>query len=175
MPIFARHRIDHARTAVHHGSLPSAVRGPVLNLSAILRSLRPLQWTKNVVIFVVVFSGKLVEPGALRLSILAYLVNDVRDVDHDRLHPEQRRRPIAAGAVAPAQAIVLAIALAGGLLVAWMLRPGFAAVVAAYVGLRTAYSFALKRLVIRDAFAAGFVLRAAGGAVAIDVPVSPWL
>jgi len=107
-----------------------------------------------------------------------YLVNDLRDVAGDRAHPTKRDRPIAAGLVRPAQAALAAAALVvlalGG---AWLIGSPFLAVVAGYLALMLAYSFGLKRLAIVDvgAIAAGFVLRAVGGAAAIGAPVSPWL
>ncbi|MDP9368823.1 MAG: decaprenyl-phosphate phosphoribosyltransferase [Chloroflexota bacterium] len=161
-----------------------------LNPGALLRALRPLQWTKNAVVFAaLVFDRKLFEVGPLLHSLLAavafccvssavYLVNDLKDVDADRLHPKKRFRPIAAGTVTPTQAAVtaallFALALAGG----FVDGPKFVAVIAAYGLLMAAYTAGLKTVVILDVFAiaAGFVLRAAGGAVAIDVPISPWL
>jgi 4-hydroxybenzoate polyprenyltransferase len=107
-----------------------------------------------------------------------YLVNDVRDAERDRLHPVKRRRPVAAGAISArmavaAAAVLLLVAGAG----AAPLGASFFAVGAAYVGLMLAYSWGLKRVAIVDvlAIAIGFVLRAASGALAIDVTISPWL
>ena len=167
-----------------HGS------APIVRLPPLIRSLRPLQWTKNAVVFAaLVFSGELFEVGSLLRTLVAaavfccassamYLVNDLRDVEGDRVHPRKRHRPIAAGLITPSQAaaaaaVLFGIAVAG----AWLVGVPLLAVVLAYVALMVAYSYGLKRLVILDVFAiaAGFVLRAVGGAVAIDVPVSPWL
>lgn len=161
-----------------------------VNLPALVRALRPLQWTKNgVVVAALVFGGELFAAGSLARAAAAaivfccassgvYLVNDLRDAEGDRVHPQKRHRPIAAGLVTPthaalAAAALFAIALAG----AWLVRPPFLAVVLGYLALMAAYSYGLKRLAILDVFAiaAGFVLRAVGGAVAIAVPVSPWL
>ena len=160
------------------------------NLRALLGALRPLQWTKNaVVVAALVFSGELFDLGSLARAVAAvvvfccvssgvYLVNDLRDVEADRVHPQKRHRPIAAGLVAPTHAALAAAALfVIAFVAAWQVRPPFLAVVLGYVALMVAYSYGLKRLVILDVFAiaAGFVLRAVGGAVAIAVPVSPWL
>jgi 4-hydroxybenzoate polyprenyltransferase len=112
------------------------------------------------------------------LSGVVYLINDVVDRDNDRLHPVKRFRPIASGAVSPSLAIATAVVLAvGALAAAYTLRPMFAAVAVTYLVLQFLYSGALKHMVILDviALATGFVLRAAGGAVAIDVPISHWL
>ena len=156
----------------------------------LFRAMRPLQWTKNaIVLAALVFDERLLEGGSLARGIAAvlvfcavssaiYIINDLRDVAADRLHPRKRHRPIAARLVSPMPAIVLALSLlAAGLVGAYAIRPGFLAVISGYILLMVAYSYALKRLVLIDVFAiaAGFVLRAAGGAVAIGVPISPWL
>jgi 4-hydroxybenzoate polyprenyltransferase len=107
-----------------------------------------------------------------------YLVNDVRDVATDRLHPTKSQRPIAAGDLSPTAALTSALVLmAAGLATAFALSTGFGMVATAYVSLLTVYSTALKHLVILDvmAIAGGFVLRAVGGAVVIGVAISHWL
>jgi len=159
-------------------------------LIAIVRSLRPKQWTKNLLVFAgLVFTYNLLNPGMLGRVLLAfvafcmlssagYVWNDLRDVAADRLHPTKRRRPIAAGQVPPWLAATLALALgAGGLLLALWLGTSFMLVASLYVLLTASYSIWLKHLVLIDVFgiSAGFVLRAVGGAVVIGVPVSPWL
>jgi 4-hydroxybenzoate polyprenyltransferase len=156
----------------------------------IVRALRPLQWAKNGLVFAALaFDRKIFEPDALGRAILAavvfcclssgvYLVNDLRDVASDRLHPIKRRRPIAAGEVTTRQATAVAIALfAVALIGSWLIRPAFLAVALGYLALMIAYSLGIKRLVILDVFAiaTGFVLRAVAGAVAIAVTISPWL
>jgi 4-hydroxybenzoate polyprenyltransferase len=162
---------------------------------SLLKSLRPSQWTKNLIVFAALLFGQRGSVPAFldaravgqalaafgifcALSGVVYLVNDVADREADRLHPLKRSRPIASGALPPslavATAVVLAIVALGG---AWLLRPAFAAVALVYVALQTAYSGPLKHIVIIDVLtiAVGFVLRAAAGAVAIDVPISHWL
>ncbi len=112
------------------------------------------------------------------LASAIYLVNDVCDMEADRKHPEKRRRPIAAGEVSVRAAIILAIGLAGlGLGLAAALGKDFAFVALVYLGLTVAYSFKLKHLVLVDvmALSACYVLRAAAGAAAISVAISPWL
>jgi 4-hydroxybenzoate polyprenyltransferase len=144
---------------------------------------------KNLFVFAgLVFAQKLFTPLALvalaafavfcALSGAVYLVNDVADRDKDRLHPTKRDRPIASGrlsvaAAVPAAALLVILALGASLRISWP----FAAVAAAYAGLLILYSLWLKHLVIVDVLvvAAGFVLRAVGGAVAIDVEISGWL
>jgi 4-hydroxybenzoate polyprenyltransferase len=112
------------------------------------------------------------------LSGVVYLLNDVADREPDRLHPTKRRRPVASGAVPVPLAlttagILTAVALPG----AFLLRPQFGMIAAAYLGLLALYSGPLKHAVIIDVLtiAIGFVLRAAGGAVAIGVAASHWL
>jgi len=158
-------------------------------------SLRPAQWTKNLFVFGALLFGEragrpaFLDPTAIAhalgafvvfcaLSGVVYLINDVADRENDRLHPLKRFRPIASGAVSPTLAIGTAVVLAlGALGAAYALRPAFALVAVAYLVLQFFYSGALKHMVILDviALALGFVLRAAGGAVAIDVPISHWL
>jgi len=156
----------------------------------LLFSLRPAQWTKNLILFAaLIFGGRLFDPAAVTasglgflvfcvLSGVVYLVNDVRDFDADRQHPTKSRRPIAAGTISPAAAIMASVVLAlAGLGTAWWLAPAFGLVATAYVTLLTIYSTALKHLVILDVLtiAGGFVLRAVGGAVVIGVSISHWL
>jgi 4-hydroxybenzoate polyprenyltransferase len=165
------------------------VPGRSLPLSLLL-SLRPSQWTKNLFVFFgLLFGQRLFDPRAVAqacaafvifcaLSGVVYLINDVADREADRRHPIKRNRPIASGEVSASAAIALALVLTvAALAAAWWLRPAFAAVAMAYVGLLALYSGPLKHIVIIDVLtiAIGFVLRAAGGAVAIDVPISHWL
>jgi 4-hydroxybenzoate polyprenyltransferase len=152
--------------------------------------LRPLQWTKNGVLFAaLVFDQRLFELDPLLRTIVAalvfcalssamYLINDIRDIEADRQHPLKRHRAIASGALLPPAALRLAAGLlAGALLAAALVLIDFLYVCLAYVGLMLLYSLLLKRLVLIDvlAIAAGFVLRSAAGAVAIAVEISPWL
>jgi 4-hydroxybenzoate polyprenyltransferase len=157
---------------------------------AVLQSLRPKQWTKNFIVFAaLIFDDHLFEPARIGLVVGAficfclasstvYLVNDVLDRESDRLHPDKRNRPIASGRLNERLAILVAVTL---LLVstlgAFALRPAFAAIIVLYLALLVAYSFSLKHFVILDVFtiAGGFVLRAAGGAVVLNAPISPWL
>lgn len=153
-------------------------------------SLRPGQWIKNFFVFAAPLFGRVLfrpEP-ALRtaaafgifcvLSGALYLVNDILDADADRAHPRKARRPIAAGRLRPAAAWAWAAVLsAAGLAAAACLDRRFLLAAATYVLLQTAYSLALKRVVILDVFlvASGFVLRVAAGGFAADVVPSSWL
>jgi len=153
-------------------------------------SLRPDQWTKNVIVFAaLIFAVKLLDPAALAnasaaflifcaLSGAVYLINDVSDLEQDRLHPIKRLRPIASGDLSPGAALSCAVVLsATALAAAVALRPAFAAAAAAYLVLFVVYTRSLKHLVILDvmAIAAGFVLRAVAGGLVIHVHVSNWL
>jgi 4-hydroxybenzoate polyprenyltransferase len=162
---------------------------------SLLVSLRPAQWTKNLFVFGALLFGQrgaspaFLDPRSITRAVAAfaifcalsgvvYLVNDVSDRENDRRHPIKRKRPIAAGEVSPATAIAAAVVLSVvGLGAAYALRPAFALVALMYVVLQTLYSGPLKHMVIIDVLtiAIGFVLRAAAGAVAIDVPISHWL
>ncbi len=158
--------------------------------SQIFLSLRPYQWTKNLIVFAaLVFSKHLFETGPLAKASLAfalfcglsgavYLVNDVADVERDRLHPRKRLRPIASGALRPSVALAAAgLLLAAGLAASLSLGKGFTLAAAAYVGLNLFYSLKLKNVVILDvlAISLGFVLRAVAGGLAISVQISEWL
>jgi 4-hydroxybenzoate polyprenyltransferase len=158
-------------------------------LGAVLVSLRPRQWVKNLFVFGgVLFAQRLFTPsvwpalGAFAifcaLSGAMYLLNDVADRDKDRLHPEKRDRPIAAGQLQPRAAVVAAsVLVVVSLALAFWLAPGFGLVGLGYVALLALYSLWLKHVVIVDVLvvAIGFVLRAVAGAVAIGVAISGWL
>ena len=157
---------------------------------ALFVSLRPHQWTKNLVVLAALaFSKHLFDADAVAragsallifcaLSGGVYLVNDLVDRDRDRLHPAKRLRPVASGALSVLAArAAAAILLAAGLLASWALGAGFLLCALGYLGLNLAYSLGLKDVVILDvlAIAIGFVLRAVAGAVAIQVAFSDWL
>jgi 4-hydroxybenzoate polyprenyltransferase len=172
--------------------VPAAERAPS-DLSAgraLLVSLRPHQWTKNLIVFAgLIFGQRLLDGDAIArssaafaifcaLSSAVYLLNDIIDRDADRRHPLKAGRPIASGVLSVrAAGLAAAILIAGGLGASLLLGPVFALVAASYVVLQSLYSGPLKQIVIIDVLtiAAGFVLRAAGGAVAIAVPISQWL
>lgn len=157
---------------------------------AIVRQLRPRQWTKNAAVLAPLLFAKavFVQDNLLRALLAAasfslvasgiYVLNDWLDREKDRLHPEKKLRPIAAGIIGGPLAFGMLSALwAGGFLLAYWVRPEFAAVLGGYAVMQIAYSTYLKHLVILDVLliAIGFVLRVVAGAVAINVPVSNWL
>jgi 4-hydroxybenzoate polyprenyltransferase len=158
-------------------------------LAAIVVSLRPRQWVKNLFVFAgLIFAQKLFTPAAwvalaafaifCGLSGAIYLFNDLADRERDRLDPRKRMRPIAAGRLSVGVAIGTGVVLVmGGLVLAALLSRAFFFTAFAYVILLIAYSAWLKHIVIIDAIvvAGGFVLRAVAGAVVIDVEMSGWL
>jgi 4-hydroxybenzoate polyprenyltransferase len=158
---------------------------------SLLLSLRPGQWSKNLLVFAgLIFARQLFVLGAVvqafvafavfcALSGVVYLINDVVDRETDRRHPLKSRRPIAAGSVTVRAAVATAALLAAGALAISFAALGaeFGIVAVAYVALLGLYSAILKHIVIIDVLtiAIGFVLRAAAGAIAIDVVISHWL
>ena len=153
-------------------------------------SLRPGQWTKNLLLFAgLIFGGRLLDHDAVAAAVVAfavfcalsgagYLFNDVWDRDADRRHPLKQARPIASGELSVSTATVAAAILASaGLIAAALISPALALVAAAYALLLVLYSVLFKHIVIIDVLtiAGGFVLRAIAGAVAVGVPFSAWL
>ena len=156
----------------------------------LVRAMRPRQWTKNVLVFAgLIFGQKLTDPRSVETAGLAfavfcllsssvYLLNDVRDREADRLHPAKANRPIASGALGVGAALIAAAVLAAiSLAAAFWINTAFGLVATGYLVLMAAYSLWVKHVVILDvlALAAGFVLRAAGGAAAVNVEFSHWL
>jgi 4-hydroxybenzoate polyprenyltransferase len=157
---------------------------------AAIKALRPKQWAKNVFLFAaLIFSLEFTDPeawlktiaGAIAFSLLAstgYIFNDARDAAVDRLHPKKRFRPIASGSL-PLRAAYLemAVVFSAGVAVAAALSPWFLAVAMLYFATTISYSLYFKHIVILDVMflAACYIWRAAAGAVAIGVAISPWL
>jgi 4-hydroxybenzoate polyprenyltransferase len=164
-------------------------------IGAFLRSLRPRQWSKNLLLFAgVLFSRQIGQPmllsravaGFVAFSLLSssvYILNDILDAPADRLHPRKRQRPIASGELpVPVALAGLVPLLALVVVLAIWLGPQFMAVLGIYLAQNLAYSLALKRYLLIDVFviAIGFVLRAIAGVallmpVAPDTVLSPWL
>ena len=165
---------------------------------SLLKALRPMQWVKNGLVFLpfvfavdiawstddlepvpeLLFKLALVTLAFCALSSAIYLLNDLMDRSEDRLHPVKRNRPIASGKVsvpvAAAATVLLAVA---GLVVMILVEPLLGVAGGLYSVINIGYSFGLKQVVLLDAFAvtSGYVIRAAAGAVTIDVTPSPWL
>jgi 4-hydroxybenzoate polyprenyltransferase len=159
-------------------------------LVELFKSIRPQQWLKNLFIFApLIFSENIFNRSMFLLSLLAfavfcllsgalYILNDLKDIEEDRLHPIKSKRPLAAGRLKKSQAIAAFVILSFvSLLLAAMVNREFLWVCLVYFVLQIAYSFTLKHVVILDVFivASGFFLRVIAGAVAIQVQISPWL
>ena len=165
---------------------------------SLLKALRPMQWVKNVLVFLpfvfavdiawstddlepvpeLLFKLALVTLAFCALSSAIYLLNDMMDRSEDRLHPVKRNRPIASGRVSvPVAAAVMVLLTVAGLVVMILVEPLLGVAGGLYSVINIGYSFGLKQVVLLDAFAvtSGYVIRAAAGAVTIDVTPSPWL
>lgn len=156
----------------------------------IFKTMRPKQWTKNLFVFAgIIFSQNLFNFPLLLKTVLAffvfcllsgsiYVMNDIADLNEDRHHPLKSQRPLASGRLKVSYAVwVLIFISLFSFGVSFRLSPLFFLVAFAYFMLQLAYSLVLKHMVILDIFvvAIGFVLRVIGGAIVIDVPISPWL
>jgi 4-hydroxybenzoate polyprenyltransferase len=159
-------------------------------LVELFKSIRPQQWLKNLFIFApLIFSENIFNRSMFLQSLLAfavfcllsgalYILNDLKDIKEDMLHPIKSKRPLAAGRLKKSQASAAFVVLSFiSLLLAAMVNREFLWVCLVYFVLQIAYSFALKHVVILDVFivASGFLLRVIAGAVAIQVDISPWL
>ena len=164
--------------------------GLLWRIGGVIRTVRPHQWVKNVFVLAPVvfakeiFDAKLLENATSAFFVFCllagavYAMNDLADIEADRMHPVKKHRPIASGRVAPGVARALAAVLVvGSLSWAYQLQPAFAVVAAVYFAQNVAYSFKLKHVAYLDVgfIAAGFVLRVMGGGYATQTPVSNYL
>jgi len=156
----------------------------------LLRIMRPQHWTKNGFVFAaLIFGQKITVPLAVGRAIGAffcfclaasaiYIFNDIIDRKADYLHPEKRKRPIAAGSVSiGTAALVSALCAAAAIVGSFALARSFATVILAYIVLMIIYSLLFKRMMILDCvvISIGFCLRAIAGAIVVGVFISPWL
>ncbi|HEX9079958.1 MAG TPA: decaprenyl-phosphate phosphoribosyltransferase [Desulfuromonadaceae bacterium] len=152
--------------------------------------LRPLQWLKNLMLFFPPFlGGVLFQPGMAgrgglpflsfcMASSATYILNDIRDRDNDRHHPDKKRRPLPSGRISAAAASLLAIALVSGAVpIAWTVSGAFTLYLAVYLVVSIAYSLHLKEHPLVDIFciSAGFLLRLQAGGAAFGIAISEWL
>ncbi len=167
---------------------PGRTRSPLM---ATFVAMRPQEWIKNILVFAgLVFAKKFNDPSQVvdavltfvafcAISSAGYLFNDIRDVAHDRSHPEKRHRPIAAGEITTATAWAVAALLTVIAIDVAMIGVSLevAAIVAVYGVTTVAYSLILKRLVIIDVMtiASLFIVRVVAGAVAVEAHASPYL
>jgi 4-hydroxybenzoate polyprenyltransferase len=159
-------------------------------LGGVVRTVRPHQWVKNVFVLApVVFAKEIFDAELLEnatsaffvfclLAGAVYAMNDLADIEADRVHPVKKYRPIPSGRVPPGAARALVgVLVVGSLIWAYFLQPAFALVAAIYFAQNVAYSFKLKHVAYLDVgfIAAGFVLRVMGGGYATRTPVSMYL
>ena len=159
-------------------------------LAGAVRSLRPHQWAKNLLVLVpLIASHRLGDPAAVAMALAAfaafcllassaYVLNDLLDLPADRVHPRKRLRPLASGQLPiPAGAALVVACLAAGAAVASLLPASFQVTLAGYVLLTVAYSLGLKRVVILDlvSLALLYTTRIVAGGFALATPVSFWL
>ena len=159
-------------------------------LKELVISMRPKQWYKNFILFIsIVFSFNIQNLEMWSIVIFAffifciisggeYLINDILDVEKDKRHPEKQKRPIASGKIKITQALLFAIILiCGGIVASYYINLQFMILSISYVLLILLYSLLLKHIIIVDllVISIGFVIRAISGGVAINVFISPWL
>lgn len=159
-------------------------------MRGLIKLVRPKQWVKNSFVFApLIFAGEFLHPDSVYSTLLAaflfciaastvYIVNDLKDIEKDRIHPEKcKKRPLASGQVSPQSAIILLILLYIVLISFWTVVPNVIYVIFIYLALNWAYTFKLKHEPVIEIFivAFGFVLRVYAGAIALTVPVSNWM
>lgn len=159
-------------------------------MRGLIKLVRPKQWVKNSFVFApLIFAGEFLHPDSVYSTLLAaflfciaasavYIVNDLKDIEKDRIHPEKsKKRPLASGQVSPQSAIILLILLYIVLISFWTVVPNVIYVIFIYLALNWAYTFKLKHEPVIEIFivAFGFVLRVYAGAMALTVPVSHWM
>jgi decaprenyl-phosphate phosphoribosyltransferase len=163
--------------------------GALARAEVLLRACRPRQWAKNVLVLAAPCAAGVIGKGSVAAEVAGafvvlclassatYLVNDVRDIEQDRMHPRKSKRPIAAGELSPRAALWWAALLATlAVIGAAAISLPLAAVVIAYMALTGTYSVWWRHVVVLDilAIAAGFVLRAIAGGAATDIYLSRW-
>ena len=160
----------------------------ILILISLIKALRPIQWTKNLIVFSPILFSLKVNPYILEGSFYAftsfclissaiYLFNDIRDIENDKLHPRKCLRPIAKGDLSPSLALFSSFALGTiSLLIGFLISKIFLTIIILYGLIQISYSVRLKKEPLLDIFciASGFLLRALSGVVASGLEFSPW-
>lgn len=161
-----------------------------MELDGLIKLVRIKQWVKNFFVLApLIFSSQFLNINAVYSAFFTffvfclaasavYIVNDIRDIEKDRAHPQKsKKRPLASGAVSPKSAIILLVVIYILLAFSWFISAKVIYVVALYLLLNWAYTFKLKHAPVIEIFvvAVGFVLRVYAGAVALSVPVSDWM
>jgi len=168
---------------------PTPQRSPMGLAAGVLKTMRPRQWVKNVLVLAAPFASGDLFQGAVALKLLiafvafslaasgVYLVNDAKDVLADRAHPTKKNRPIAAGIVpVPVAYVVAAVAFAAAIVLSLFASWQLLVVLGVYVVVQLAYCFWLKHQPVLDIciVASGFLMRAIAGGVAAGIPLSQW-
>jgi 4-hydroxybenzoate polyprenyltransferase len=159
-------------------------------MSVLIKTIRAYQWPKNLIVFAaLIFAQQFDDPSKVLRSCIAlaafcavssavYIINDILDIEKDRLHPEKSKRPLPSGRIGIGAAVTIsAVCAVIGFALSYWLGPRFMLGIGSYFGLVVAYSVALKHQPIIDVMvlALGFVIRAVSGALALDVAFSNWL
>lgn len=159
-------------------------------MSALIEALRPSQWVKNLSLFAAaILTGQLFNPSVFSASLWAfisfcclssssYLINDLVDIDKDRLHPVKKNRPLARGALSKKTALITSFLLAVlGLIIAASVNSGFFLIAAFFVLLQYSYSFFIKKKALLDiiGIAFFFIIRAYAGEVATSYHLPIWI
>lgn len=158
-------------------------------LLAILITARPQQWVKNILVFFgLLFSGRFTETQYIYASFSAffsfiivsaavYIINDIKDKDTDKLHPEKKNRPIASGELSvPVAAFCAALFMFIGIYLSNSISPGFLVTIAVYLAVNVGYTLFLKNYVIVDVFliSSGYIIRVLAGVLAVDALPTIW-
>lgn len=151
--------------------------------------MRPRQWIKNGFVFAaLIFSGKFVEASLVATSIktfilfcitssIVYILNDLVDIEKDKLHPQKKNRPLPSGRISKNSAIILGICLLALMVYFSIDNMKVFYILLSYLIMNILYSFKLKNVVIIDVMiiTAGFVMRVEAGSISTDISISPWL
>jgi len=155
-----------------------------------IRLIRLKHWIKNLLVFApAFFAGKITNHSVLTLNCFCfisfclgasglYIINDICDLKHDRLHPQKKNRPLTSGEIGLKPALVVAIVFfIGSITLAVKIAPDFTYILLVYICLNLIYSFGLKHIGLLDVFCVsiGYLLRIIAGGIATDISVSPWL
>ncbi|MGE5629429.1 MAG: decaprenyl-phosphate phosphoribosyltransferase [Solirubrobacterales bacterium] len=162
-----------------------------MDYKALLKLMRPKQWTKNFFVFAaIIFSGNFLNVHILKINILTfilfcltssaiYVLNDIVDIEKDKIHPDKKKRPLPSGRISKNTAIIFDLLLIVSVgVVSWLyIDIKILGIFTVYFIVNIFYSFVLKNVVIIDVMIItfGFVLRVASGSVATNVEISPWL
>jgi len=153
-------------------------------------SLRPRHWLKNLFLFAAPFFGGtlfseetllIAFPAFISFSLsasAAYIFNDIKDIENDRLHPGKKKRPVASGGISRKNALIFSVCVGMlSLFLSYRIAPAFFYYVLAYLFIQASYSMYLKNMPLVDIFciASGFIIRVLAGGAAFNVEVSQWL